>query len=239
MKLTKKLIALAAIACTMTVSAQSAQYKLEVGDFSDLKVTDGINVEYYASTDSAGIAYFECDKSIADMLMFTNSKNTLNIQLASDGQVIKNLPTIKVYSMTLQKVENSGDSTLRVCRTIPVRDFSATIIGNGSLVVMNLQAHKADGNIKTGSGHLVLNGKTRQANLKNVGTGTIEASGLISEDTKCNILGTGNIDCNASASLSIKGAGSGKVFYGGTPSKISNHSIGIKAISIDNKQELN
>lgn len=239
MKLKKTIVVFATVAATMTLNAQKAQYKLEVGDFSELKVTDGLNVEYYASSDSVGMAYFECDKSLADMLIFTNKKNSLNIQLASDGQTIENLPTIKVYSMTLQKAENAGDSTLRVVRTLPVRDFSATIIGNGTLIVDNIQAHKTGGNIKTGSGHLVLNGKTREANLKNVGTGTIEASGLASEDTKCNIFGTGNIDCNASASLSIKGAGSGKVFYGGTPAKISNRSIGIKAISIDNKQELN
>lgn len=92
--------------------------------------------------------------------------------------------------------------------------------------------------IRTGNGHLVVTGTTRDANLKNVGTGTLEASGLKSENTKCHVLGTGPIDCNASVTLSINGAGSGKVYYGGSPSKITNRSLGIKAISVDNKQEI-
>lgn len=232
------LIVAAAVAACQSSYSQKAPYKLDVGDFSELKVTDGINVEYYSSTDSAGMAYFECEPETAQMLMFTNKKNSLNIQIASDGAVVSDLPTIRVYSMTLQKIENSGDSTVTVCRSLPVRDFTATLIGNGSLLVSGVRAHKADVAIRTGNGHLVVTGTTRDANLKNVGTGTLEASGLKSENTKCHVLGTGPIDCNASVTLSINGAGSGKVYYGGSPSKITNRSLGIKAISVDNKQEI-
>lgn len=239
MKLIKCFLAIAAaMVSSFPTVAQKAPYKLDVGDFSELKVSDAINVEYYCSTDSAGMAYFECEPEIARMLMFTNKKNSLMVQVASDGVSVSDLPTVRVYSMTLQKIENGGDSTVMVNRLLPVRDFSATLIGNGSLIVKDLRAHKADISIKTGNGHLVATGTTRRANLKNVGTGTLEASGLQSEDTKCHVLGTGVIDCNASASLSVSGAGSGKVYYGGSPEKISNRSLGIKAVSVDNKQEI-
>ncbi len=240
MKMKKTIVlSLALLAAVSAASAQKSLYKLDVGDFSELKVTDGINVEYNCSTDSAGWAYFECDPATAQMLMFTNKKNSLQIQVASDGAKVENLPTIKVYSMTLQKVENSGDSMVRVERTLPVRDFKASIVGNGTLVVADIKTHKAEFAIRTGNGHLVANGSTREANLRNVGTGKLEASGLQAEVVKCNILGTGPIDCNASVSLTITGAGSGKVYYGGTPSKISNRSIGVKAYSMDTKQEIN
>lgn len=240
MKMKKTIVlSLALLAAVSAASAKKSLYKLDVGDFSELKVTDGINVEYNCSTDSAGWAYFECDPATAQMLMFTNKKNSLQIQVASDGAKVENLPTIKVYSMTLQKVENSGDSMVRVERTLPVRDFKASIVGNGTLVVADIKTHKAEFAIRTGNGHLVANGSTREANLRNVGTGKLEASGLQAEVVKCNILGTGPIDCNASVSLTITGAGSGKVYYGGTPSKISNRSIGVKAYSMDTKQEIN
>lgn len=228
------------VAAVGTAFASSAQqkntYKLEVGDFSELKVNDAINVDYNCSTDSAGWAYFECDSVTVQMLMFTNKNNSLTIQVASDGEVVRDLPTIKVYSMTLQKVENSGDSLVRVGRTYPVREFKGSVIGNGSLLVSDIKVHKADFAIRTGNGHLVVSGSTRKANLRNVGTGKLEASGLSAQEVKCNILGTGPIDCNASVSLTITGAGTGKVYYGGTPSKITNRSIGVKAISIDTKQ---
>ena len=225
MKLAKLLtVAIAVAGAVTTANAQNGLYKLDVGDFSELKVTDGINVVYNCSTDSAGWAYFECDPKTAQMLMFSNKKNSLN------------LPTVYVYSMTLQKVENSGDSLVRVARTLPVREFKGSVIGNGSLVVENIKTHNADFAIKTGSGHLVAGGSTRKANLKNVGTGKLEASGLQAEEVKCNILGTGPVDCNASITLTVTGAGSGKVYYGGSPSKITNRSIGVKAISVDYNQ---
>lgn len=240
MELLRKLFLMATVfGAVFSVSAQSGLYKLDVGDFSELKVSDGINVEYYNSIDSAGWAYFECDPATAQMLMFTNKKNTLTIQVASDGVVVKDLPTVKVYSMTLQKVENSGDSLVTVKRMVPVREFKGSVVGNGTLVVDDVRTHKASFAVRTGNGHLVANGTTRQANLRNVGTGKLEASGLQAEDVKFNILGTGPIDCNASVALSVSGAGTGKVFYGGTPSKISNHSFGVKIISVDTNQEIN
>ncbi len=226
-------------AAVLSVSAQNGLYKLDVGDFSELKVSDGINVEYYNSVDSAGWAFFECDPATAQMLMFTNKKNTLTIQIAADGAVVKELPTVKVYSMTLQKVENAGDSLVVVHRTVPVREFKGSVVGNGTLVIEDVKTHKASFAIRTGNGHLVANGTTRQAHLRNVGKGKLEASGLQAEDVKCNILGVGPIDCNASVALSVSGAGTGKVYYGGSPSKISNHSFGVKVISVDTNQEIN
>lgn len=237
MKFSKVFVLIAALCGSVFIlNAQKGLYKLDVGDFSELKVSDGINVEYYSSTDSAGWAFFECDPATAQMLMFTNKKNNLNIQIASDGAVLKDLPTIKVYSMTLQKVENSSDSLVTIKRTVPVREFKGSVVGNGTLVVEDIKTHKANFALLTGNGHLVVNGTTRQANLKNVGKGKLEASGLQAEDVKCNILGPGPIDCNASVALSVSGAGTGKVYYGGTPTKISNHSFGVKIISVDTNQ---
>ena len=227
---------MAVVGAVYAANAQKGLYKLDVGDFSELKVTDGINVVYNCSTDSAGWAYFECDPKTAQMLMFSNKKNRLNIQVATDGAKVDELPTVYVYSMTLQKVENSGDSLVRVVNTLPVRDLKATVIGNGSMIVENIKTHNGDFAIKTGNGHLVANGSARKASLKNVGTGKLEASGLQAEEVKCNILGTGPIDCNASVALTVTGAGSGKVYYGGTPSKITNRSIGVKAVSVDSNQ---
>ena len=224
--------------CVFALSAQKSLYKLEVGDFSELKVNDGINVEYNCSTDSAGWAYFECDPATAQMLMFTNKKNSLTIQIASEDQPVKSLPTIKIYSMTLQKVENAGDSLVRIGRTFPVNEFKASVIGNGTMIVENIKTNKANLGVNTGNGHLVVTGSSVEANLRNVGTGKLEASGLKAEQVKCNILGTGPVDCNASVSLTVTGAGSGKVYYGGSPQKITNRSIGVKAISVKNGQEL-
>ncbi|MDE6109224.1 MAG: hypothetical protein K2F72_02935, partial [Muribaculaceae bacterium] len=46
----------------------------------------------------------------------------------------------------------------------------------------------------------------------------------------------GSVDCCATERLRILGAGSGKVYYAGRPSKVSNNSIGVKAIDMNATQ---
>ena len=79
----------------------------------------------------------------------------------------------------------------------------------------------------------MLRGKAARVKLNNIGTGPIEAGALKGKEVKCWVLGTGNIDCNASESLSIVGAGSGTVYYTGDPKTVTNRTIGVKAVAMD------
>lgn len=223
----------------VAVSAgQPADYKLEVLDFTELKVTDDINVVYHCSADSAGWAYFTCDPSLSSMLLFTNNKSCLHIQVAADGMTLKELPTIHVYSSSLSKVENASDSTMTIMSDVSVKNFRGKVIGNGTLIVNNVEATVFEASIATGKGHIVLNGcKAQRAKLSNVGTGPIEAGGLVAGDVKAILLGTGDVDCTATGSLSVFGAGSGKVYYGGNPAKVSNRSLGVKAYPVGAAQK--
>lgn len=212
---------------------EPADYKLEVMDFTELKVTDNINVDYHCSADSAGWAYFTCDPSISSMLLFSNNKSCLHIQTATDGAIVTGLPTIHVYSSSLAKAENASDSTMRILSDVPVKSFSGKVIGNGTLIVNNVEASVFEASIATGKGHIVLNNcKSQRAKLSNVGTGPIEAGGLVSKDVKAILFGTGDVDCTVNGTLSVYGAGSGKVYYGGNPEKVSNRSLGVKAFPV-------
>lgn len=218
---------------SLCVSAQEiADYKLEVNDFEQLKVSDGVNVEYHCSEDSAGWAYFSCSPQLAERLLFSNNKSQLVIQVDLQEEVLTGLPTIHVYSRSLNKVENSSDSTIVIASCNPVQQFKARIVGNGTLVVNGLEAGSVDAGINTGKGHLVISGSASRVKLSNVGTGPIEAGGLVSTNVKVVLLGTGDIDCCATESISIYGAGSGKVYYAGNPQKIINRSLGIKAFPV-------
>lgn len=216
------------------VAESPAHYRLEVQDFKELKVTDDINVDYYCSPDSAGWVEFECDPDMASSLILTNNKDCLHIQVATEMLNRSDLPTMRVYSSSLTKVENSGDSTVRVLSNIPVVSFKARIVGNGTLIVRNIETASVDAGISTGKGHLVIGGgKAAKAKLSNVGTGPIEAGGLAVSRLKVWAFGTGPVDCWAVETLSIYGAGSNTVYYRGQPEKITNRSIGVKLIHID------
>lgn len=224
---------LAALGAFTAEAQEPADYKLEVQDFTELKVTDAINVDYHCSTDSAGWAYFTTTPDVAANLLFSNNKACLNVQLADVLPAGTPLPTLHVYSSALGKVENSADSTVRVISNVPLPSFKARVVGNGTLVVRQLRATSVDAGITTGKGHLVIsNGTAARVKLSNVGTGPLEAGGLKAQRVKVMAFGTGPIDCCATESLTVYGAGSCTVHYDGNPEKVTNRSIGVKLVEV-------
>ena len=221
-----------------TCSAQlTSRYELDVKDFVELMVIDGINIDYKSNSDSVGKAVFYASSDIASVITFSNSsKQKLEIKLAETETPIeyKNIPTVTVYSKFLTKVTNRGDSTVRILSVSPGPSFKAQLEGNGRLVVRNIDTNIVEGSIFTGNGALVINGKCNSAKLNNKGVGSIQADGLDAETVKCVQIGTGYVGCSASKELTIYGA-SGKVYYNGTP-MIKNRSIGIKVLPLDSEE---
>jgi len=225
-----------AITAMLGISSASAEglkrYNINVKDFHELRVIEGLKVNYVCNDDSAGIASFVTEPELASVLMFTNNKNRLDIQISTDGIDYDNLPAITVYSRFLTKVENSGDSLVRVLSLKPTPKFQARLIGNGRLAIHGIDTNNIDASLDTGNGTMHLQGKAGKASLKAVGTGSIQADELRTDDVNCTLLGTGYIGCEPIKSLNVKGI-NGKVYYRGTPEKIKNHSLGVKLIPID------
>ena len=223
------LFVFAAVSMTLAGIAQTADYKLNVQNFCELTVVDGINVDYICRPDSAGWAIFSCSPELASRIMFTNKAERLTIQTDADEEPIEGMPKVTVYSASLRKVENSGDSLLRVFSPTPVKNFKAKQIGNGSLEIHGVDATNVDAGITAGKGTLLIDGKAVKATISNVSTGPIDASGLDVPQLKCLIFGTGDVDYAPTDQLRIFGAGTGEVFYHSTPAIITNRSIGVKA----------
>lgn len=224
-------LALAAF-ITLAAPAQSAKYALNVENFSELEVVDGINVEYKCNPDSAGWVAFECEPDMASKITFTNKNNRLTIQSTAEDQPYSDMPTVFVYSAALQKVTNSGDSTLTVHSCVPVKKFTVRQIGNGNLIVDHVQTDKIDVSITAGHGNIRISGNSHNGKLSNVGTGHIYADDLVIEKATCLVLGSGSIYCSPVENLKIFGAGTGQVIYTTTPEKVQNRSIGVKSVAL-------
>lgn len=225
---------LLAIAALSTYAATPSRYELDVKDFNELKVIEGINVDYACSADSAGKAVFTATPELASVIMFTNNNGKLEMQISTEGIDYHNLPTVKVYSNFLTKIENSGDSTVRVLSLAAGPKFKARLIGNGRLVIKDIHATNVEAALATGKGNLIISGDCTRAKLSMTGTGTVEADNLkVAEDTRCILAGTGSIGCYPVNKLKVLGAASGKVYYRGKPKSIDNLSIGIKIESIE------
>ncbi len=214
----------------MLLPAQKmSRYELDVKDFIELKVVDGVNVDYRCNPDSAGKAVFYTTPDKASVLVFSNNKNRLDIRLSEDV-VGRELPTVVVYSQFLVKAENIGDSTLRVLSVSSGPKFNARLVGNGRLIVRNVNATQVDASINTGNGALTIYGKCSSAKFSNTGTGSIQGDGLAADNVKCVQVGTGSIGCMAQSSLLVYGA-SGKIYYKGSPA-VKNRSVGVELINL-------
>lgn len=218
---------------TEAIAANPETYRVSVGDFIELQVVDDINVVHRCVADSAGIATFTATSEIVPAIVFSNNKNKLKVEINSDILPIGYaLPTVTVYSNFITKVENSGDSTVVVESPTPESNFKARVIGNGTIIASNIHATQTEGNLDTGKGHIVFSGMTRSINLKNIGTGRIEAGGLQAESGTVTILGTGPVDCFVTGELNVRGMGTGKVYVKGNPT-LKKRTIGsIEIVSV-------
>lgn len=69
----------------------------------------------------------------------------------------------------------------------------------------------------SGSGNVLLNGKSGKAEYRIAGSGDINAIDLKTEDVNAHISGSGSIKCHATENLTGGVSGSGSVAYKGNP----------------------
>lgn len=215
----KKILLLLFLLCVIPgIKAQNTQqYKIEVGQFDKLKVSDKVNVVYRCVADSTGWVQYRGAKEFSDAFILTPKGGTLKIQVSTIDVDNPDLPTLYVYSDFLTSVENSSDGTLTVENPAPCAQFSAKEIGNGKILVEGLRANVVKGAVNTGNGMVSISGSCRDAIYQMVGTGIISADRLEAQNVQCKILGGGTIGCWAVEKLNSRGIGSTKIYYKGDP----------------------
>lgn len=216
--------------------AQNLQHHVvEVGDFTQLVVNNGINVDYCSVADSAGLAVFDAPAALTNYIQFKNNgrgKLEIDIELNEDNQYPRDLPTVKIYSRFLTNIENSADSTVRAMSVNAGPKFKAVLIGNGRLSLKDLYTDDLTAKIMTGRGQLAISGKTQKAHLSITGVGAIQADELDASEVTATVTGPCTIGCKATESLTVKGMGPGTVYYAGQPKIIKNRSISGKIKSL-------
>jgi hypothetical protein len=221
---------------SLACQAQVTRHEVKLRDFTRLSLLDDINVNYRCNADSAGLAVITCTQEVADHLIFSiNNNGRLSIQVDDAFERQGNLPTITLYSKSLDEIENSGDSTLRISGLPPMKTFKVRLIDNGKIIARGLRASKLELQILSGKGKLIADGSCDELALRLVGTGEIQADDVIATSVTCRIMGTGTIGCNVNGGeLKVSGSGTGKVYYKGKPSKVTVRKLGtIKAIPME------
>lgn len=223
-------ITLLTLAAPIIGMGQSTQrYELKVNDFKELRVDNDIAVDYYCNPDSAGYAVFTATDAQSGWVLFDNNgRGKLSVQTDTDYPAGEKMPRIRVYSSSLEKVVNSGDSLVKVYNLPAADKFKAVLIGNGRLSVPGVEASTVEASIHSGNGQLTIEGRCTEAKLHLVGTGTILADRLEAVKVKATVVGTGHIGCSPSEAITVMGAGSGSVLYKQAPPTIKSRGVGIK-----------
>jgi len=133
----------------------------------------------------------------------------------SQGQEIEIYITIE----DLEEAEIAGSGIIIGEGMFSGDELELEISGSGS-IRMELNYKEVDLGIH-GSGDIDLEGETKELDISVNGSGDISANGLISDDTKVRINGSGDARVFANEKLDVVVNGSGSVYYGGSPRDIS------------------
>lgn len=220
----------------VSVAAAKGPLNLQTHDFQELRVRGPLNVEYVSQPDSAGLIVISgpVDEQLSWVEAASSGRKlTLRMNIpAEEVTTPQNLPSVRVYSSYLTKIDNEGDSTVILNSPSAGAQFSARIIGNGRISVRNIKAGEVNASILSGHGIIALSGDCNKASLKLTGTGVIQADALRATDAYVWTTGTGTVGVWAVKNISIKGAGSGTVYIKGTP-VIKQKTIGVKLQMIE------
>lgn len=193
------------------------EYTFKAGNFDHLSVQNNVNVIYTHSNDTIGYIRYKSTPDFEDAFIFTNNKGHLKIQVQTDDLGKPGLPTLYISSNNLERVENYSDFNLRIESNIKAEDFSASLVGNGSIVISDIDATTVSLKITAGMGTIIASGECTNADFKLTGAGTIQANLLKADNVKCNFFGGGSISTYPVKTLQTKGVGSTRIHYRGEP----------------------
>lgn len=193
------------------------QFKLPVGQFSKLAVDDNVNVVYMGADGSPSRVVYDGDQKYSKAFIITHKGNKLRIQVETMYVDDPELPTLYVYSDFLESASLSAESTLTLKSVAPGSTLDLSVMGNGSIIAENIRTTKLGASIKSGNGTISISGHCQTANFYMVGNGTIQADRLEAVDVNCKMLGQGSIGCWPTEDLKVRGIGTTKIYYKGSP----------------------
>ncbi len=206
------LIALA-ILITLTITAQKPISKT-VGEFTELKVYDLINVEMIKSKENK----VEISGKNASEVVIINKDGTLKIRLNLEESFDGNKTDVKLFYTAFDVIDvNEGAS---VSSQEQINQFEVELKAQeGGLINLNLETKETK--IKTVTGGIIeLQGKTDNQDVT-IGTGGIlKAENLESVKAKVVIRAGGEAYINAVELLDIKIRAGGDVYIYGNPKEV-------------------
>lgn len=221
----------------LAVNAEARRHELKVGEFTTLRVMNDMDVICKCMSDSAGYVCYECPEEDTDAVMFEIGGQKLNVMISPDfiGKS-ERVPLVCVYTDSLNFIESSSAGRVRIENLPDLKRFKAVLMDNGRLEIPDIHVEKLIAAIATGSGTIDIKGTAGEAVYKLVGTGHIKAHELVADKIICHVFGGGDIFCYPKNQIVLKGLGTTRVYYRGTPGKVKKSGLG-KLLPLDSNAE--
>lgn len=213
----KKLAGIIAALVIAAIPSAAETYELFAGPFDKADIRGDFNIVYRNVPDSIGYVAYDSDIDYSPALDVTVKKGKLSIYHKNVDQEPGPAPTIRIYSDYLTSIVNEGNGTFDAVVNMSTPTFSAKQVGNGKIILDGINTTTFKANIETGNGSIIARGRCEEANFTLMGTGVIQADALTANEVKCKVLGTGTIGCRPLDVLDVRGIGTTKVYYYGTP----------------------
>lgn len=203
----------------------SREFAIEDYQTIDLK---GEKTLYYEQRDElAPYLRIETDNDIMDNVLPVVKKGKLSFK--NSGSKVPSEFKIYTNSQSLVKVDFSGSGDISLKGLIKARKLEMKLSGGGHLVIDDLQTRDFKLTI-SGASNAEIKGVSVNSDLKISGTGIINASELVVENTKAEISGAGSMVVNTTQSLKAKVGGSGDIEYVGVPKNLSHKISGVGTV---------
>ena len=151
--------------------------------------------------------------------------NTLEIKFQKNVHVrTSNQVQIKVPLSQIEKISLGGSGKVTSTNLLKTQHLSINIGGSGT-VDLEVEADKITTAIG-GSGSIYLSGKTKKITSSLAGSGSVKAFGLVADEAKASIAGSGNVSVTVKNKIKTSIVGSGNFYYKGNPKHIKSTSLG-------------
>lgn len=165
----------------------------------------------------------EGDQQDLDKIETSVQNGILKIRLKRDVNTWnKGIGNVKIY-VTAKKLDGlslSGSGSIDLEGKLNSAGADIQLSGSGSITAV-LET-KSSSIMLSGSGSINLSGEVGSVNISISGSGDVNAKNLISDTSKVQIAGSGNVYLNSKAELNVTVLGSGSVRYKGNPKLLVN-----------------
>ena len=164
------------------------------------------------------VGYFDKVNSVGVYEINMIQGETQSVKITADDNILNDVITSVSNNQLLLDLKNDNYTNITLKAEITLTDFyGVTNSGVGNITIGDIDVDHEVEVVNSGTGDINIKGEAESMTIYNEGTGDIESYDLLIEDAVVEIVGSGDVQINASTSLKIKISGSGDVYYKGSP----------------------